>query len=50
MTPPSSSPDEEFEGTPATEPLDPAQPEAAEPETEFLSDVTQILSLIQLLR
>ncbi len=42
MTRPSSSPDEEFEGTPATEPLDPAQPEAAEPETEFLSDVTQI--------
>ena len=42
MTLPSSSPDEEIEGTPAAEPLDPAQPEAAEPETEFLSDVTQI--------
>jgi len=38
----SSSPDEEIDGEAAAEPLAAAQPEAAEPETEFLSDVTQI--------
>jgi RNA polymerase nonessential primary-like sigma factor len=42
VTLPSSSPDEEIEGEAAAEPTDAAQPEAAEPETEFLSDVTQI--------
>ncbi len=42
MTLPSSSPDEEIEGEAAAEPLDAAPPEAAGPETEFLSDVTQI--------
>ena len=42
MTLPSSSPDEETEGEAAAEALDAVQPEAAEPETEFLSDVTQI--------
>ena len=46
MTTRSSSPDEEIEGEaaaePLAEPLAAAQPEPAEPETEFLSDVTQI--------
>lgn len=38
----STSPDEEIEAEAAADPLAAAQPEAAEPETEFLSDVTQI--------
>ena len=38
----SSSPDEEIEDAAAAESLDAAQFEAAEPATEFLSDVTQI--------
>ena len=42
MTSRPSSPDEEFEGDAPADPLAPAQPEAAEPEAEFLSDVTQI--------
>jgi len=38
----SSSPDEEIEGEAAAESPDAAQSEPAEPESEFLSDVTQI--------
>ena len=37
-----ASPDEEIEGDAAADSQAAAQPEAAEPETEFLSDVTQI--------
>ena len=37
-----SSPDEDVEGEAQAEPLAVAQSDAAEPETEFLSDVTQI--------
>jgi len=42
VIPGSSSPDEETEGEAAAEPLAAAQSEPAEPESEFLSDVTQI--------
>ena len=42
MIPGSSSPDEETEGEAAAEPLAAAPSEPAEPESEFLSDVTQI--------
>ena len=42
MIPGSSSPDEEIEGEAAAEPPAVAQSEPAEPESEFLSDVTQI--------
>jgi RNA polymerase nonessential primary-like sigma factor len=42
VIPGSSSPDEEIEGEAAAEPPAVAQSEPAEPESEFLSDVTQI--------
>jgi len=42
VIPGSSSPDEETEGEAAAEPLAAAPSEPAEPESEFLSDVTQI--------
>ena len=42
MSSQSSSPDEEIEGEAPAAPLAEAQPETAEPEAEFLSDVTQI--------
>jgi len=42
VSPQPSPPDEEIEGEAAAEPLAAAQSEPAEPESEFLSDVTQI--------
>ena len=42
MTRQSSSPDDEIEGEAAAEPVAAAQSDAADPETEYLSDVTQI--------
>jgi RNA polymerase nonessential primary-like sigma factor len=42
VTPPSSPPDEEIEQGVGDEVPDPAQAEAVEPETEFISDVTQL--------